>query len=73
MYNTNSKGYPAPGAPLGVAVEIQDEQRRLCTVCAEMCVIVLNNKYFIELIKQYQKEQDHKKRLKSGGSYLDNK
>ncbi len=73
MYNTDSKGYPTPGAPLGVGVEIEDTQRRLCMVCAQLCVIVLNNKYFVGLIKDFQKEQDHKKKLKSGSNYLDNK
>jgi hypothetical protein len=71
MYNKDQDGYPAPGAPVGLAVKYDNRSMRICLLCAEMYISILNNPYMLEQHKEWLKEITIKNKLKPGHNYLD--
>lgn len=73
MYNVDSKGYPSPGAPIGMSIKPYGKPMRVCMMCAQLYVTVLKSPYFKEIHKSWAQEQAHKMKLKIGNNYLDKK
>lgn len=71
MFNRDQDGYPSPGAPIGLSVKIDDQDYRVCLVCAEMYIVVLKSGHFREQHSLWLKEAAHKSKLKTGSNYLD--
>lgn len=71
MYNKDQEGYPAPGAPLGLEVKIDDESIRVCLMCAEIYISLLRNKFMVEQHKKWIDGRRKIEKLKSGNNYLD--
>lgn len=73
MYNISEDGNPAPGAPVGVTISIDETNGRYCLLCAQIYVIVAERQHFRDQHKEWLKEQAYKNRLRFGSKYLDGK
>lgn len=71
VYNKDSDGYPAPGAPVGLAVKFDKKEMRICLVCAEMYIVLLKSPYMMEHHRQWLKEVKYKEKLRFCSNYLD--
>jgi hypothetical protein len=71
MYNKDQDGYPSPGAPIGLAIHVEEKPMRVCLLCVEMYIAVLKSTYMKDQHIQWQEENKHKEKLRFGGKYLD--
>jgi len=72
MYNVDEQGKPLPGAPIGLVVVIDSVRKRVCTMCAEMYIVVNENRFMVEQHLAWEKEQDRRReKLGVRARYLD--
>ena len=72
MYNLDDRGRPSPGAPIGLVVTINEERKRVCSVCADMYIVVNESRYMVEQHMAWEKEQSRRReKLGVKGKYLD--
>lgn len=71
MYNKDKEGYPAPGAPLGLEVKVDEASFRVCLMCAEVYISLLKNPFMVEQHKKWLEAKKKIEKLKSGSNYLD--
>lgn len=71
IYNKDGDGYPTPGAPIGIAVKLDKQMKRICLVCAEMYIVILKSPYMLKQHKEWVEENKHKDKLRFGRNYLD--
>lgn len=72
MYNVDAEGRPTPGAPIGIAINIDGKRERVCSMCASLYIAVSESRYMVEQHMAWDKEQDRRKeRLGVRGKYLD--
>lgn len=72
MYNIDEEGRPTPGAPIGLVVTIAERRQRVCSMCADIYVVVNESRYMVEQHMDWEREQKRREeKLGIKGRYLD--